>query len=88
MAREVMQKLNLLDDYVNHKFSFLETYLIGLRALSSDYERGLFRSSDADIAIRPEVFHISRSDVSKIRELIRAGRKAVEKELDKIEKLF
>jgi len=87
-ARELMQKLNLLDDYANHKFSFLETYLIGLRAITSDYERGLFREDQADIAIRPEVFHINRSDVTKIGEMILAGRKSVEKRLDDIVKLL
>ena len=87
-ARELMQKLHLLDDYVNHKSSFLETYLIGLRAITSDYERGLFHEDQADVAIRPEVFHINRSDVTKIEELIRAGRTGVEKNLNNIRKLF
>jgi NTE family protein len=87
-ARELMQNLNLLDDYVNHKFSFLETYLIGLKAITSDYERGMFRKDQADIAIRPEVFHIHRSDVTKIEEMIKAGRYAVEKDLDKILKIL
>jgi len=87
-ARELMQKINLLDDYVNHKFSFLETYLIGLKAITSDYERGIFHEEEADIAIRPEVFHIRRMDVTKIEEMIQAGRTAVEKELEKISKLL
>jgi predicted acylesterase/phospholipase RssA len=87
-ARELMQKLNLLDDYANHKFSFLETYLIGLRSITSDYERGLFHDDQADIAIHPEVFHINRSDVTKIEEMIQAGRKAVKINLDEIAKLF
>ena len=30
-----MKKLKLLDDYENHKFNFLEAYLIGLRAISA-----------------------------------------------------
>jgi len=87
-AREVMQKLNLLDDYVNHEYNFLETYLIGLKAITSDYKRGVFHEDQADIAIRPEVFHINRSDVTKIDEMIQAGRKSVEKKLDEIIKLF
>jgi len=87
-AREVMQRLNLLDDYVNHEYNFLETYLIGLKAITSDYERGMFHEDQADIAIRPEVFHIKRSDVTKIEEMIQAGRKSVEKRLDEIMKLF
>jgi NTE family protein len=85
MARELMQKMNLLDDYVNGHFSFLETYLIGLRAISSDYERGLFHDNEADIAIRPDVFHIKRSDVTKIKELISQGRKALENKMKEIE---
>jgi len=87
-ARELMQKLQLLDDYKKDQFSFLEAYLIGLRVISSDYRRGIFRDEDADISIRPEVFHIKRSDGSKIKELIKEGRKAIEKELDGIAKLF
>ncbi len=87
-ARKLMSKLNLLDDYANQRFSFLETYLIGLRAISSDYERGLFRDSEADIAIRPDVFHIKRLDVTKIDELIREGKKAMEKNLEKIKELI
>ena len=87
-ARELMQKINLLDDYANHKFNFLETYLIGLKAISSDYERGLFHDDQADISIRPNVFHINRSDVTKIKELIREGRKALEKNLNEIRKVF
>jgi predicted acylesterase/phospholipase RssA len=88
LAKELMQKLYLLDDYVNHKFNFLETYLIGLRTISSDYERGLFRDSDADIAIRPNVFYIHRADVTRIRELIEEGRKAMEEKLEDIKILL
>ena len=87
-ARELMQRLHLLDDYVNHEYNFLETYLIGLKVITSDYERGVFHEDQADIAIRPEVFHINRSDVTKIDEIIQAGRKGVEKKLEKIKKIF
>jgi len=87
-ARKLMRKLNLLDDYANHQFSFLETYLIGLRAISSDYEKGLFRDGEADIAIRPDVFHIKRLDITKIDELIREGKKAMEKNLEKIKEII
>jgi predicted acylesterase/phospholipase RssA len=87
-ARKLMRKLNLLDDYANQQFSFLETYLIGLRAISSDYERGLFRDNEADIAVRPDVFHIKRLDITKIDELIKEGKKAMEKNLEKIKKLI
>ncbi|HUD08757.1 MAG TPA: patatin-like phospholipase family protein [Candidatus Saccharimonadales bacterium] len=87
-ARELMQRLQLLDDYVNHEYNFLETYLIGLKTITSDYERGIFHKEQADIAIRPEVFHINRSDVTKIDEIIQAGRKGVEKKLEKIKKIF
>lgn len=87
-ARELMQKLHLLDDYAHQRFSFLETYLIGLRAISSDYKKGLFFDNEADVAIRPDVFHIYRSDVTKIEELIYEGRKATERFLPKIKKLI
>lgn len=87
-ARELAKKLKLLDDYANDSFSFLETYLIGLRVISSDYERGLFHDEEADVAIRPEVFHIHRSDVMRMKELINEGRKALENKLDEIKKLF
>ncbi|MCX6766333.1 MAG: patatin-like phospholipase family protein [Candidatus Moranbacteria bacterium] len=87
-ARELMQRLQLLDDYVNHEYNFLETYLIGLKVITSDYKRGVFHENQADIAIRPEVFHINRSDVTKIEEIIQAGRKGVEKKLEKIKKIF
>lgn len=87
-ARELMKKLQLLDDYEKDHFSFLEAYLIGLRTISSDYQRGMFRDEEADIAIRPEVFHIKRADVGKIKELIREGRKAMEGRLDEIKRLI
>jgi hypothetical protein len=83
-----MKRLNLLDDYANGHFSFLETYLIGLRVISSDYEKGLFRDGQADVAIRPKVFHIRRTDITKIEELIKEGRKAAENKLEEIKKLF
>lgn len=87
-ARDLMQRLQMLDDYAHHKFNFLETYLIGLKAISSDYERGLFHDDQADISIRPDVFHINRSDVTRIKELIKKGRKAIENKKDEITKLF
>jgi len=59
-----------------------------LRAISADYERGLFRDEDADVAIRPEVFHIHRGDVTKMKELVKEGRKAVERKIREIKKLF
>ncbi|HLM83914.1 MAG TPA: patatin-like phospholipase family protein, partial [Candidatus Bathyarchaeia archaeon] len=85
-ARELMQRLHLLDDYTNQKFSFLETYLIGLRVISSDYERGLFHDDQADIAIHPAVFNINRSDVTRIEELIEEGRIATQKKIQEIMK--
>jgi NTE family protein len=87
-ARDLMKRINLLDDYVNGRFNFLETYLIGLRVISSDYERGMFHDSQADVAIRPEVFHIKRSDVTKIEEMIEEGKKATEKALEKIREIL
>ena len=87
-ARELMQKINLLDDYARHQFNFLESYLIGLRTISSDYEKGLFHDDEADVAIRPDVFHINRADVTKIKELISEGRIATEKQIKEIIKLF
>ena len=83
-AKEMMKKIKLLDDYENHHFNFLEVYLIGLRVISRDYKKGLFRDSDCDIAIRPEVLHIKRLDVGKTKELIEKGRKATEEKLEEI----
>lgn len=77
-ARELAKRLHLLDDYEHQRFGFLEAYLIGLRAISTDYQRGLFKDDDADIAIRPDVFHVRRMDVTRMRELIDEGRKATE----------
>jgi len=88
IARDLMRKIHMLDDYANQKFSFLETYLIGLRAISADYERGLFHDNQADIALRPEVFHIHRGDVTKMRDLVREGRKATENKIGEIEKIL
>lgn len=87
-ARDLAKKLKLLDDYENDQFSFLEAYLIGLRAISSDYRRGLFRDEESDIAVRPEVFHIKRADVTRIGELIDEGRKAMERAIGKIEEIL
>lgn len=87
-ARELAKKLKLLDDYEKDHFNFLEAYLIGLRAISSDWRRGLFQDDEADVAVRPEVFHIKRMDVTKIRELIEEGRKAMKNKIDEIVKLF
>lgn len=83
-AKEMMKKIKLLDDYEKHHFNFLEVYLIGLRAISRDYQKGLFRDSDCDVAIRPDVLHIKRLDVGKTRELIEKGRKATEEKLEEI----
>jgi len=87
-ARELMQKLQLLDDYKKDQFNFLEAYLIGLRVISSDHLRGIFHDEDADVAIRPEIFHIKRMDISKIKELIREGRKAIEKDLIRLKNIL
>jgi len=83
-AKEMMKKIKLLDDYEKHHFNFLEVYLIGLRAISRNYQKGLFRDSDCDIAIRPDVLHIKRLDVGKTKELIERGRKATEEKTEKI----
>lgn len=87
-AKEVMKKIKLLDDYEKHHFNFLEVYLIGLRAISKDYAKGLFSDSDCDVAIRPEVLHIKRLDVTKTGELIERGRKAAEGKLEEIKGLL
>jgi predicted acylesterase/phospholipase RssA len=87
-VRELMKKINLLDDHINHKFSFLETYLIGLRVISFDYEKGMFHEEEADLAIRPDVFHIRRSDVTRMKELIAEGRKATKNKLDDIRRMI
>ena len=84
-AKKLMKKIKLLDDYENHRFNFLEMYLIGLRATSWDYKRGLFRDEDCDIAIRPDVMHVKRADVTKTAELIKEGRKAATRALPRIE---
>lgn len=87
-AKEIMKKIRLLDDYKKHRFNFLEVYLLGLRAISQDYQKGLFRDSDCDVAIQPRILHIKRLDVTKSRELIREGRKATEEKMKKIKDLL
>jgi NTE family protein len=87
-ARKIMEKIHLLDDYENGHFSFLEVYLLGLRAISRDYKKGIFHDSDCDVAIRPEVLHIKRLDVTRSHELILQGRKAMEKKIEEVNKLL
>ena len=87
-VRNLMKKLKLLDDYEKHKFNFFEAYLIGLRAISADYKKGLFLDGDCDIAIRPDVLHFKRSDISQTKEMIEEGRKAAENILGEIKKLL
>lgn len=84
----LMKKLKLLDDYENHRFNFFEAYLIGLRAISADYKKGLFSDEDCDVAIRPDVLHFKRSDVSQTKEMIEEGRKAAQMKLDEIKRLI
>lgn len=85
-TKSLMKKLKLLDDYENHKFGFFESYLIGLRAISADYKKGLFQDGDCDIAIRPNVLHFKRSEVSQVKEMIKEGRKAAEEAIPLIKK--
>jgi NTE family protein len=87
-AKKVMEKIHLLDDYEKGRFSFLEVYLLGLRAISKDYTKGLFSDSDCDVAIRPEVLHVKRTDVTKSHELIREGRRATEEKMREIKNLI
>lgn len=87
-VRNLTKKLKLLDDYENHKFNFFESYLIGLRAISADYKKGLFSDSDCDIAIRPGVLHFKRSDVSQVKKMIEEGRKAAEEAIPLIKKIL
>lgn len=87
-VRGLMRKMKLLDDYEKHKFNFFEAYLIGLRAISADYKKGLFSDSDCDIAIRPDVLHFKRSDVSHTKKMIEEGRRATENILGEIKKLI
>jgi len=87
-VKNFMKKLELLDDYENHKFNFFEAYLIGLRAISADYKKGLFSDSDCDVAIRPNVLHIRRTDISQTKKMIEEGRKAAKSKLEEIRKLL
>jgi NTE family protein len=87
-AKEIMKKIRLLDDYEKHHFNFLEVYLLGLRAISQDYKKGIFQDSDCDIPIRPNVLHIKRMDMSKSPELIAEGRKATEEKIREIKKML
>jgi NTE family protein len=87
-VKGLMRKLKLLDDYEKHRFNFFEAYLIGLRATSADYKKGLFLDGDCDIAIRPDVLHFKRSDVSQAKMMIEEGRKAAEQKLEEIKKLL
>jgi NTE family protein len=87
-AKKIMEKIHLLDDYEKGRFSFLEVYLLGLRAMSRDYTKGLFFDSDCDVAIRPNVLHIRRLAVTKTSELIHEGRKATKNKLKDIKELI
>jgi NTE family protein len=87
-ARELMKRIRLLDDYEKHRFNFIEAYLIGLRAISADYRRGLFKDEDCDVAIHPEVFHIKRVDIAHSAEMIKAGRKATLQAMPLIKKII
>lgn len=87
-AREVMKRIYLLDDYEKHQFNFIEAYLIGLKAISKDYKRGLFDDEDCDVAIHPDVLSISRGDVTHVKEMVSEGRKAAEQSLAKIKDLL
>lgn len=87
-AKEIMKRIKLLDDYEKHHFNFLEVYLMGLRAISQDYTRGIFKDSDCDIPIRPKVLHIKRMDISKAPELIAEGRKATKEKIKEIKKFL
>ncbi|MDI6778128.1 MAG: patatin-like phospholipase family protein [Patescibacteria group bacterium] len=87
-ARRLMEKIRLLDDYEKGNFSFIEIYLLGLRAMSRDYKKGLFNARDCDVAIEPEVFHIKRLDVTRTNELIKKGRTATEKKMEEIKKII
>ena len=75
-AKKMMKKIRLLDDYEKHHFNFLEVYLIGLRAMSRDYKKGIFDDSDCDIAIHPDVLHIKRLDVTRTRGIDRRREKS------------
>lgn len=86
-VKNLMRKLKLLDDYEKQRFNFFEAYLIGLRAISADYKKGLFLDSDCDVAIRPDVLFFKRSDVSQAKMMIEEGRKAAERKLEEIKRL-
>ncbi|MDP1845437.1 MAG: patatin-like phospholipase family protein [Candidatus Moranbacteria bacterium] len=87
-ARELMKRIRLLDDFEKHRFNFIEAYLIGLRAISADYRRGLFKDEDCDVAIHPEVFHIKRVDVAHSAEMIKEGRRATADAIPLIKKIL
>ncbi len=86
-VRDLMKKIKLLDDYEKHTFNFIESYLIGLRAISADYKRGLFKDSDCDIAIRPDVMGFRRASVTESAGMIEAGRKAAAEKVKEIKKI-
>jgi NTE family protein len=85
-AKKFMQKIKLLDSYDKEYLNFIEVYLLGLRMTSADYKKGLFREADCDVSIKPDVLHVKRRDVTRMRELIKRGRKAAREALPKIKK--
>ncbi|MFA5926410.1 MAG: patatin-like phospholipase family protein [Parcubacteria group bacterium] len=87
-ARELMKRINLLDDFEKRKFNFIEAYLIGLKAISADYKRGLFKDEDCDVAIHPKVLHIKRGDITHSAEMIEEGREAASRALGNIKNLI
>jgi len=87
-VKQIMKKIHLLDDYEKHDFNFVEIFLLALRITSSDQRRGLFQDDECDVAIRPQVLHVGRKDVSQMKEMIAEGRRATEAKVSQIKKLL
>lgn len=86
--QSILKKTKLLYDIEENDLNMVETYLLGLWAITYDYRKGLFKDSDADVSIRPEVLHVRRVDIEKTRELIEEGWKATDEKIREIRKLY
>jgi len=86
-SKAILRKTKLLYDVNDRELNMVETYLLGLRAISRDYERGLFRDEDCNLALRPDVLDVKRVDVEKTEILIEKGREAARIKIGEIRRM-
>jgi len=85
--REIMKKIRLLDDYEKRDLNFMEMILLGMRVVSFDHRKGVFKDEECDLAIHPNVKHIRRTDISRTEELIKEGKRVAKEQVKKIKEM-